>query len=168
MSDPSFASGVDGDSAAKRLMIQIDFAAGTRFRIRKWLARIPWMTLSSSASGTWTSSGITAISELRTPRVRLPDGRVALAELVKPGWAGKLNGFTPLFEAMVLTLAWQMPDAAHDAHPFQACKIAESAAVCSASTYGLYGVAGWICARMLIFHLKNISTLRPVRGQYLI
>lgn len=46
---------------------------------------------------------------MRTPRVKLPDGRVALIE---PGWAGKLSGFTLLFEAMVLTLAQQMPFAA--------------------------------------------------------
>ncbi|KAI3596420.1 Mobile element protein [Cupriavidus necator H850] len=44
--------------------------------------------------------------EVRTPRVKLPDGRVALVE---PDWAGKLSGFTLLFEAMVVALAQQMP-----------------------------------------------------------
>ena len=32
--------------------------------------------------------------------------------LVEPAWAGKLNGFTLLFEALVLMLARQMPFAA--------------------------------------------------------
>jgi len=43
------------------------------------------------------------------PRVRLPDGKVALVE---PDWVGKLAGFTLLFEALVLMLAQQMPFAA--------------------------------------------------------
>jgi transposase len=47
--------------------------------------------------------------EVRVPRVRLPDGKVALVE---PDWVGKLSGFTLLFEALVLMLAQQMPFAA--------------------------------------------------------
>jgi transposase len=43
------------------------------------------------------------------PRVRLPDGSV---RLVEPEWVGQLNGFTLLFEALVLMLAQQMPFAA--------------------------------------------------------
>jgi transposase len=47
--------------------------------------------------------------DVRVPRVRLPDGKVALVE---PDWVGKLSGFTLLFEALVLMLAQQMPFAA--------------------------------------------------------
>jgi transposase len=47
--------------------------------------------------------------EVRVPRVKLPDGKVALVE---PDWVGKLPGFTLLFEALVLMLAQQMPFAA--------------------------------------------------------
>ena len=47
--------------------------------------------------------------QVRTPRVKLPDGSV---HLVKPPFAGKLSGFTLLFEALVLMLARQMPFAA--------------------------------------------------------
>ena len=47
--------------------------------------------------------------EVRVPRVKLPDGKVALVE---PDWVGKLSGFTLLFEALVLMLAQQMPFAA--------------------------------------------------------
>jgi transposase len=46
---------------------------------------------------------------VRTPRVKLPDGRVVRVE---PDWAGQLAGFTLLFEAFVLALAQQMSFAA--------------------------------------------------------
>jgi transposase len=46
---------------------------------------------------------------VRVPRVRLPDGSV---RLVVPEWVGQLDGFTLLFEALVLMLAQQMPFAA--------------------------------------------------------
>ena len=46
---------------------------------------------------------------MRVPRVRLPDGSVRLAQ---PDWVGQLDGFTLLFEALVLMLAQQMPFAA--------------------------------------------------------
>src|SRR6218665_79071 len=47
--------------------------------------------------------------EVRTPRVKLPNGSI---RLVEPDFAGRLNGFTLLFEALVLMLAQQMPFAA--------------------------------------------------------
>jgi transposase len=47
--------------------------------------------------------------EVRTPRVKLPDGRVVQIE---PDWFGKLSGFTLLFEALVLVMAQQMTFAA--------------------------------------------------------
>ncbi len=43
------------------------------------------------------------------PRVKLPDGSV---RLIEPPWAGKLSGFTLLFEALVLCLCREMPFAA--------------------------------------------------------
>jgi hypothetical protein len=46
---------------------------------------------------------------VRTPRVKLPDGRVVQIE---PDWFGKLSGFTLLFEALVLAMAQQMTFAA--------------------------------------------------------
>ena len=49
------------------------------------------------------------VLQVRTPRVKLPDGSV---RLVEPDFAGRLSGFTLLFEAFILTLAQQMPFAA--------------------------------------------------------
>ncbi|WP_175979092.1 hypothetical protein [Burkholderia sp. BCC1047] len=88
------------------------------------------------------------------PRVRLPDGRVALIE---SGWAGKLSGFT-LLEAMVVMFARQIHLPRRPAP--SASRAPECTTVCYASTCGPHGVASWICARMLILHLNIISTLR--------
>ncbi len=49
------------------------------------------------------------ISKCERPGCKLPDGRVALIE---PDWAGKLSGFTLLFEALILAMCRQMPFAA--------------------------------------------------------
>lgn len=43
------------------------------------------------------------------PRVKLSNGAV---RLIEPPWAGKLKGFTLLFEALVLCLCREMPFAA--------------------------------------------------------
>ena len=47
--------------------------------------------------------------ETRAPRMKLPDG---LVRLMQPPWAGKLSGFTQLFEALVLCLCREIPFAA--------------------------------------------------------
>jgi transposase len=47
--------------------------------------------------------------QVRTPRVKLRNGSV---RLVEPDFAGRLSGFTLLFEALVLMLSQQMPFAA--------------------------------------------------------
>src|SRR5690606_20752523 len=44
--------------------------------------------------------------EVRVPRVRLPEGSI---RQVEPDWAGKLSGFTLLFEALVMVLCREMP-----------------------------------------------------------
>jgi hypothetical protein len=53
--------------------------------------------------------GVSSPWYVRAPRVKLPDGAV---RLIKPPWAGKLSGFTLLFEALVLSLCREMPFAA--------------------------------------------------------
>ena len=44
--------------------------------------------------------------EVRTPRVRLPGGGI---RQVEPEWAGRLAGFTLLFEALVMVMCREMP-----------------------------------------------------------
>jgi transposase len=106
VSDPWFVSAVDFDVAAKRLTVQIDFTAGSRFPHREIAGEHPVHDTVAKRYRHLNFFQHDCYLEVRTPRIKLPDGRVALVE---PDWAGKLKGFTLLFEAMVLTLAQQMP-----------------------------------------------------------
>lgn len=109
VSDPWFVSGVNFDAVAKRLTIQINFTAGTRFPHPEAAGAHPVHDTVVKRYRHLNFFEHDCYLEVRAPRIKLPDGRLALVE---PGWAGKLSGFTLLFEAMVLTLAQQMPFAA--------------------------------------------------------
>jgi hypothetical protein len=98
------------DAAARRLTIAVDFAAGSRFAHpahagRRTGARHPGPKRLRHLNFFQHDCHL----EVRVPRVRLPDGKVALVE---PQWFGRLAGFTLLFEALVLALAREMPFAA--------------------------------------------------------
>src|SRR5246127_42053 len=106
---PWYARGVDFDPARKVLTIGIDFVAGSRFAA-------PGVEGVHRVHDTQTKRlrhlnffQHECYLEVRTPRVKLPDGRVVRIE---PDWFGKLSGFTLLFEALVLAMAQQMTFAA--------------------------------------------------------
>ena len=106
---PWHVAGVDFDEAKRALTILVDFTAGSRFPH-------PDAEGLHGAHDTVTKRyrhlnffQHECYLEVRVPRVKLPDGRVALVE---PPWAGKLSGFTLLFEALVLMLCQQMTFAA--------------------------------------------------------
>src|SRR6516165_3190655 len=106
---PWYVRGVAFDAARKVLTIGIDFVAGSRFAA-------PGVAGVHRVHDTQTKRlrhlnffQRECYLEVRTPRVKLPDGRVVRIE---PDWFGKLSGFTLLFEALVLALAQQMPFAA--------------------------------------------------------
>jgi len=106
---PWYVRGVDFDAARKVLTIGIDFVAGSRFAA-------PGVEGVHRVHDTQTKRlrhlnffQHECYLEVRTPRVKLPDGRVVQIE---PDWFGKLSGFTLLFEALVLALAQQMTFAA--------------------------------------------------------
>src|SRR4029077_8606109 len=106
---PWYARGVDFDPARKVLTIGIDFVAGSRFAA-------PGVEGVHRVHDTQTKRlrhlnffQHECYLEVRTPRVKLPDGRVVQIE---PDWFGKLSGFTLLFEALVLAMAQQMTLAA--------------------------------------------------------
>ncbi len=109
VSDPWFVREVDFDAEAKMLTIQIDFVAGSRFSHPEVPGAHPVHDTVTKRYRHLNFFQHDCYLEVRTPRVKLPDGRVALVE---PDWAGKLSGFTLLFEAMVVALAQQMPFAA--------------------------------------------------------
>jgi transposase len=106
---PWFVQAVDFDSGQRRLTIHVDFVPGSRFAHPKaggdhkvhdtQIKRLRHLNFFQHQ----------CYLEVRVPRVKLPDGKVALVE---PDWVGKLSGFTLLFEALVLMLAQHMPFAA--------------------------------------------------------
>lgn len=106
---PWLVGGVDFDQAAKVLTVQIDFAPGSRFAISGHEGLHP---VHDTVSKTYRHLNFFQHEchlRVRTPRVKLPNGSV---RLVEPDFAGRLNGFTLLFEALILMLARQMPFAA--------------------------------------------------------
>ena len=97
---------VDFDEAAKRLTVQIDFEAGTRFAVNGHAGEHP---VHDTVTKTYRHLNFFQHEchlQVRVPRVRLPHGAV---RQVDPDFAGRLNGFTLLFEALILMLAQQMP-----------------------------------------------------------
>jgi hypothetical protein len=97
---------VDFDEAAKRLTVQIDFEAGTRFAVSGHAGEHP---VHDTVTKTYRHLNFFQHEchlQVRVPRVRLPHGAV---RQIDPDFAGRLNGFTLLFEALILMLAQQMP-----------------------------------------------------------
>ena len=109
IASPWFVAGVRFDESSKVLTVGIDFTAGTRFAADGASGEHP---VHDTVTKTYRHLNFfehECVLEVRMPRVKLPGGRVVL---VKPPFAGKLSGFTLLFEALVLMLAPQMPFAA--------------------------------------------------------
>lgn len=109
VSKPWFIKGVDLDQAKRLLTIQIDFETGARFSIDKVDGLHPVHDTKIKRYRHLNFFQYECVLEVRTPRVKLPDGSV---RLVEPGWAGRLSGFTLLFEALVMTFCREMPFAA--------------------------------------------------------
>jgi transposase len=94
------------DEAAKRLTVQVDFESGTRFAVSGHAGEHP---VHDTVSKTYRHLNFfqhECLLQVRVPRVRLPHGAV---RLIDPDFAGRLNGFTLMFEALILMLAQQMP-----------------------------------------------------------
>jgi transposase len=106
---PWYVGGIDFDAARKMLTINVDFVAGTRFPAAGEAGVHPVHDTQIKRLRHLNFFQHECFLEVRTPRVKLPDGRVVLAE---PDWFGKLSGFTLLFEALVLAMAQQMTFAA--------------------------------------------------------
>src|SRR4029450_11173674 len=96
---PWFVTGTDFNAQARTLTIRVDFAAGTRFSIPGVTGEHPVHDTVSKRYRHLNFFQHECFLEVRVPRVKLPDGAV---RQVEPPWAGKLAGFTLLFEALVL------------------------------------------------------------------
>jgi transposase len=106
---PWSVQAVEFDEAAKRLTVVVDFEPGTHFAVSGHAGEHP---VHDTVTKTYRHLNFFQHEcqlQVRTPRVRLPHGPV---RLIEPDFAGRLNGFTLLFEALVLMLAQQMPFAA--------------------------------------------------------
>ncbi|MGQ0708188.1 MAG: ISL3 family transposase [Rhodoferax sp.] len=109
IAEPWFVAGVDFAEASKVLTVQIDFKAGTRFPVSGYPGLHP---VHDTVVKTYRHLNFFQHEchlQVRTPRVKLPNGSV---RLIEPDFAGRLSGFTLLFEALILMLAQQMPFAA--------------------------------------------------------
>jgi transposase len=109
VSQPWFIDGIDFDKAKCVLTIQISFTRGSRFTCQGVDGEHPVHDTQIKRYRHLNFFQHECFLEVRVPRVKLPDGLVVL---VDPPWAGKLSGFTLLFEAMVMAFCREMPFAA--------------------------------------------------------
>src|SRR3954463_2161717 len=106
---PWSVTGVEFDESAKVLTVRVDFQPGSRFAVPGYEGAHP---VHDTVTKTYRHLNFFQHEchlQVRTPRVKLPNGSV---RLVEPDFAGRLSGFTLLFEALILMLAQQMPFAA--------------------------------------------------------
>jgi transposase len=106
---PWYVAHTDFDLEKRTLTIRVDFASGSRFVVPGVDGEHPVHDTVPKRYRHLNFFQHECFLEARVPRVRLPDGAV---RQVDPPWAGKLSGFTLLFEALVLMLCQQMSFAA--------------------------------------------------------
>jgi len=102
ISSPWFIAGMNFDQSQRKLNIRIDFEVGSRFAVPEQTGEHP---VHDTVTKTYRHLNFfqhECILDVRIPRVKLPEGSV---RQVSPPWAGKLSGFTLLFEAFLLLLA---------------------------------------------------------------
>lgn len=109
LSEPWYVRETVFDAEARTLTIEVDFRAGSRFSHPEAAGEHPVHDTQTKRYRHLNFFQHECFLEVRVPRVKLPDGSV---RLVEPPWAGKLRGFTLLFEALVLSLCREMPFAA--------------------------------------------------------
>ncbi len=107
--NPWYVKDVTFDAGKRLLTIAIDFKKGSRFPHEGTEGLHPVHDTQAKCYRHLNFFQHECYLEVRTPRLKLPDGRVVLVE---PGWAGKFSGFTLLFEALILAMCRQMPFAA--------------------------------------------------------
>lgn len=106
---PWAITAADFDGQARTLTIRVDFKTGSRFAVPGMVGEHPVHDTLTKRYRHLNFFQHECFLEVRVPRVKLPDGAV---RQIEPPWAGKLSGFTLLFEALVLTLCQQMTFAA--------------------------------------------------------
>lgn len=105
MTPPWYVSDVDFDQAGKTLTLRVDFKRGSRFSVPDVVGEHPVHDTVTKRYRHLNFFQHECFLAVRVPRVKLPDGKV---RQVSPDWAGRLSGFTLLFEALVVVMAQQM------------------------------------------------------------
>jgi transposase len=106
ITSPWFVQGVDFEADKHLLTIAVDFSAGSRFAHPDVPGEHPVHDTRTKRLRHLNFFQHECYLEVRVPRVRLPDGSV---RQVEPPWFGRLDGFTLMFEALIVLLAQQMP-----------------------------------------------------------
>ncbi len=109
IASPWYINGVEFDVAKKTLVIAVDFVAGSRFAVPGIEGAHPAHDTVIKRYRHLNFFQHECHLEVRVPRVRLPDGGI---RQVEPEWAGKLAGFTLLFEALIMAMCREMTFAA--------------------------------------------------------
>lgn len=109
ITSPWYINGVEFDVAKKTLAIAIDFIAGSRFALPGIEGTHPAHDTVIKRYRHLNFFQHECHLEVRVPRVRLPDGGI---RQVEPDWAGRLAGFTLLFEALIMAMCREMTFAA--------------------------------------------------------
>ncbi len=105
---PWFIDHLAFDKDTKRLDIHIDFEKGAKFPFEEDGHSGQYGVYDTEIK-TWRHLNFfehECYLHCRTPRIKMDDNKV---RLVSPPWAGLNNGFTLLFEALLLQLCSQMP-----------------------------------------------------------
>jgi len=108
ISAPWFISSINFDPEIKRLDVEVSFDRGSEFTITGDFGSYTG-TAYDTREKSWRHLNFfehECYINARVPRIKTPEGKV---RLVKTPWEGKMNGFTLLFESLVLQLISCMP-----------------------------------------------------------
>ena len=112
ITNPWFVSDLKFNAESKKLDVYIDFKKGSTFDyvdLKNNNETIPNLKAYDTKNKTWRHLNFfehECYLHARVPRVKLPNGKV---KLIKTPWEGLSNGFTLLFEALLLQLCQAMP-----------------------------------------------------------
>lgn len=111
ITNPWFVSNLTFDEKAKRLDVFVDFIKGSEFSYfdKEQQQEIVGLKAYDTTNKKWRHLNFfehECYIHARVPRVKLPNGKV---KLITTPWEGLSNGFTLLFEALVMQLCQAMP-----------------------------------------------------------
>ena len=108
ISDPYYIKSVNFDSIKKKLDIEVDFIKGSEFKDDSPNSDLKPYKAYDTIKKTWRHLSFfehECYLHCRTPRIKTKAGGV---KLIMPPWSGVMNGFTLLFEALIMKLSTQM------------------------------------------------------------